>query len=134
MTTYEVTSERNGHQLIASWPDLPERAHHPVAVFKELKLATVAKSVLNAASRYRWHRWIQLQDHGIFTEESAGPDPTGHAATAKPPSGSPGASDLPERLPRLPTKPILGDAPIDEYLESCIEALIPDPGREAPVT
>ena len=69
MTTYEVTSERNGHQLIASWPDLPERAHHPVAVFNELKLATVAKSVLNAARRYRWHRWVQLQDHGIFTEE-----------------------------------------------------------------
>ena len=76
MTTYQVTSDRDGHQLTASWPDLPERANHTVATFEELKLATVARSVLNAASRYRWHRWVQLQNQGIFTEERVGPDPT----------------------------------------------------------
>ena len=86
MTTYQVTSDRNEHQLIASWPDLPERANHPVAVFKELKLATVAKSVLNAASRYRWHRWVQLQDQGVFTDERAGRDPTERPATATAPT------------------------------------------------
>jgi len=72
MTTYQVTSDGDGHDLVASWPDLPERANHPVATFKELKLATAAKSVLNAASRYRWHRWIQLQDEGLFTDERVG--------------------------------------------------------------
>ena len=75
MTTYQVTSNRDGYQLIASWPDLPERADHPVGTFEEEKLATAARSVLNAASRYRWHRWIQLQDEGVFTEERAGEDP-----------------------------------------------------------
>jgi len=81
MTTYQVTSEGDGHQLVASWPDLPERADHPVASFKELKLATAARNVLSAASRYRWHRWIQLQDQGIFTEErSARTRPTRRGA------------------------------------------------------
>ena len=83
MTTYQVTSDGNEHELTASWPDLPERANHPVAVFKELKLATVAKNVLNAASRYRWHRWVQLQDQGVFTDERVGPDPTERPATAQ---------------------------------------------------
>src|ERR1017187_622727 len=29
MTTYQVTSDGDGHDLVASWPDLPERANHP---------------------------------------------------------------------------------------------------------
>jgi len=37
-------------------------------------MATTAKSVLNAASRYRWHRALQLLEQGIFTEEEVGSD------------------------------------------------------------
>jgi hypothetical protein len=111
MTTYKVTSEGSRQHLVACWPDLPERVNHPVAAFKELKLAEVAKTVLNAASRYRWHRWIQLLDEGVFAEDQAGPDPTGPSA----------------RLPRLPTGVILGDSPMSADLEGRIEALIPDP-------
>ena len=134
MTTYQVTSNRNEHELIASWPDLPERANHPVAVFKELKLATVAKSVLNAASRYRWHRWVQLQDQGVFTDERVRPDPIERPATAQLPPGSARTSGQPPWLPRLPTSVVLGDAPISDYLQTRIEALIPGPDQEpAPV-
>lgn len=134
MTTYQVTSDGDGHDLVASWPDLPERANHPVATFKELKLATAAKSVLNAASRYRWHRWIQLQDEGLFTDERVGADPTERPATAQLPAGSAGTSGQPPWLPRLPTSAILGDSPMSDYLEARIEALIPGPGQEsAPV-
>ena len=91
MTTYQVTSEGDGHQLIASWPDLPGTGDHPVATFKELKLATAARNVLSAASRYRWHRWIQLHDQGFFTEERVGPGPGG-------------PSDGPNTLRRVPQR------------------------------
>ncbi len=131
MTTYQVTSNRNEHELTASWPDLPERANHPVAAFKELKLATVAKSVLNAASRYRWHRWVQLQDQGVFADERAGPDPAERPAAAQLSPGSARTSGQPPWLPRLPTSVILGEAPMSDYLQARIEALIPGPGQEA---
>ena len=134
MTTYQVTSDGNEHHLIASWPDLPERASHPVATFKELKLATVARSVLSAASRYRWHRWVQIQDQGVFSDERVEPDPTERPATAQLPPGSVETSGQPPWMPRLPTTVILGDSPISDYLEARIEALIPGAGQEpAPV-
>ena len=123
MTTYQVTSNRDGYQLTASWPDLPERADHVVGTFEEEKLAAAARSVLNAASRYRWHRWIQLQDEGVFTEERAGEDlvtsPTaGQLSTAS------AATSAPSRwLPRLPTGVVLGDSPMSDYLQSRIESL-----------
>ena len=45
-----------------------------------------------------------------------------------------GTSGQPPWLPRLPTSVILGDAPISDYLETRIEALIPGPDQEpAPV-
>ncbi len=129
MTTYQVTSDGAGHQLTASWPDLPERANHPVATFEELKLATVARSVLNAASRYRWHRWVELQGQGIFTEERLGPDPADPLAGAQPPKGAVMSARL-ASLPRLPTDVILGDSPMNEYLAARIEALLPAAGQE----
>ncbi|MGD0945589.1 MAG: hypothetical protein ABR972_15145 [Acidimicrobiales bacterium] len=110
MTTYEVESEDDGHHLLASWPDLPERASHPVATFQELKLATVAKSVLSAASRYRWRRWVDLANNGVLASRSREPE---------------GAS-----LPTLPTSAVLGDPPMSAELEQRIEALIPAPGQE----
>jgi hypothetical protein len=110
MTTYEVESEDDGHHLLASWPDLPERASHPVATFQELKLATVAKSVLSAASRYRWRRWVDLANNGVLASRSREPE---------------GAS-----LPTLPTSAVLGDSPMSAELEQRIEALIPAPGQE----
>jgi hypothetical protein len=133
MTTYEVTSDASGHNLVASWPDLPERANHPVATFQELKLATVAKSVLNAASRYRWCRWIQLLDEGTFTEKMAGPDPTAvqQPTIAQPAPDSGATSDQVPRLPRLPTSAVLGDSPMSEYLQARIEGLLQDPGETA---
>ena len=70
MTTYEVDNEEDRYCLRASWPDLPERANHDVAGFKEEKLAAVARSVLGAASRYRWRRAVQLVDEGIFTRQT----------------------------------------------------------------
>ena len=129
MTTYQVTSDRDGHQLTASWPDLPERANHPVATFEELKLAIVARSVFNAASRYRWHRWVQLQNQGIFTEERVEPEPTEPRAAAQPPKGTARAARLPS-LPRLPTSVVLGDSPMGDYLAARIEALVPAAGQE----
>jgi hypothetical protein len=129
MTTYQVTSDRDGHQLTAFWPDLPERANHTVATFEELKLATVARSVLSAASRYRWQRWVQLQNQGIFTEERVGPDPTEPTTTAQPPKGAAKSARLPS-LPRLPTDVILGDSPMGDYLAGRIKALVPAGGEE----
>ena len=133
MPPYEVTSDASGHNLVASWPDLPERANHPVATFQELKLATVAKSVLNAASRYRWCRWIQLLDEGTFTEKMAGPDPTAvqQPTIAQPAPDSGATSDQVPRLPRLPTSAVLGDSPMSEYLQARIEGLLQDPGETA---
>jgi hypothetical protein len=130
MTTYQVTSDGNGHQLVASWPDLPERVNRPVATFKELKLATAAKSVLNAASRYRWHRRIQLLDEGIFTDEQAGPDPIERPATARLSPGSSDASGQPPWLPRLPTSVVLGDSPMSDHLQARIESLLPVSGPQ----
>ncbi len=129
MTTYQVTSDGDGHRVTASWPDLPGRANHPVATFEELKLATVARSVLNAASRYRWHRWVQLQNQGIFTEERVGPDPTEPTAATQPPKTTAKSARL-HSLPRLPTGVILGDSPMGDYLAARIEALVPAPGEQ----
>ena len=130
MTTYQVTTEGGGHQLTASWPDLPEPGNHPVATFEELKLATVARSALNAASRYRWHRWVQLQNQGIFTEERVGSEPSEPAASGQPPKGAPNKSGRLPSLPRLPTSVILGDSPMSDYLAARIEALVPTQGQE----
>lgn len=105
MTTYEVESQDSRHRLLASWPDLPERANHLVATFQDLKLATVAKTVLNAASRYRWRRWVQLVDEGVFKEQSA------QSAVS---------------LPPLPTDAIVGGAPLGTSLEEHIKALTAD--------
>ena len=105
MTTYEVESQDSRHRLLASWPDLPERANHLVATFQDLKLATVAKTVLNAASRYRWRRWVQLVADGVFKEQSA--------------QGAAG-------LPPLPTAAIVGGAPLGASLEEHIKALTAD--------
>jgi len=129
MTTYQVTSEGDGHQLVASWPDLPERADHPVASFKELKLATAARNVLSAASRYRWHRWIQLQDQGIFTEERVGPDPSDAPGSSQLATGS-GEPVQPPWLPRSTTNVLLGYAPMSDYLAARIEALVTGAGDE----
>jgi hypothetical protein len=114
MTTYEVDSDEDGHHLLASWPDLPERASHPVSTFQDLKLATVAKTVLNAASRYRWRRWVQLLDDGVFTESHPGKETVG--------------------LPTLPTAAILADSQMYAGLEKQIEALIPGAGEESEPT
>ena len=111
MTTYEIESEANGHRLLASWPDLPERASHTVATFQELKLASAAKSVLNAASRYRWRRWVGFIGDGVFTVKSA-------TESAE--------------LPELPTSALLGDPPMNEELAHKIQALIPGPGDTPP--
>ena len=132
MTTYEVTTDEAGHHLTASWPDLPERASHPVATFQELKLAAAARSVLDTASRYRWRRWLQLIDVGVFTEEEVGPDPPEtQVAAVEPPAtdvdANVGASSP---LPRLPTRAILGDSPMGEQLEQRIVSMLPAPGTE----
>jgi hypothetical protein len=104
MTTYEVENEdSSGHRLTASWPDLPERAGHLVANFRDPKLAAVAKTVLNAASRYRWRRWVQLLDEGVFNE----PHATGSAS-----------------LPALPTGAVLGESGLGAELEEPIRTLI----------
>ena len=129
MTTYQVTSNRDGYELIASWPDLPERVDHPVGTFGEEKLATATRSVLNAASRYRWHRWIQLYDEGVFTEERAGEDPVDRPTDEHLSLGSATTSAPSRWLPRLPTGVILGDSPMSGYLEGRIESLIKDPGQ-----
>jgi len=131
MTTYQVTSDGNEHHLIASWPDLPERVNHPVATFQELKLATVASSVLNAASRYRWRRWVHLQNQGVFTEERVGPDPTEPPTSGQLPKGSAAVSRRSLWLPRLPTSVVLGDSPMNRYLETRIEGLVPVAGQES---
>jgi len=110
MTTYEVDSRESRHGLVASWPDLPERASQLVATFEELKLAAVAKSVLGAASRYRWRRRLQQLDEGVFTDQSRSPEVA--------------------ELPALPTEVVLGEAAMPEYLERRIEALLPAPGHE----
>ena len=103
MTTYELESEdSSGYHLIASWPDLPERISHPVATFQDPKLAAVAKTVLNAASRYRWRRWVELLDEGVFNE-------TRDAGSTS--------------LPALPTGAVLGDLPLGADLEEWIRAL-----------
>src|ERR1017187_2555155 len=103
MTTYEVENEdSSGYHLSASWPDLPERISHPVATFQDPKLAAVAKTVLNAASRYRWRRWVELLDEGVFNE-------TRDAGSTS--------------LPALPTGAVLGDLPLGADLEEWIRAL-----------
>jgi hypothetical protein len=106
MTTYELESTDESHLLLASWPDLPERASHPVATFADLKLASVAKTVLGAASRYRWRRRVQLLEEGVF----AGTAPTGP--------------------PELPSEVVVGDSPMNADLEKQIEALVPGPDQE----
>ena len=130
MTTYRVESDETGHHLVASWPDLPERASQSVAIFEDLKLASVAKSVLSAASRYRWRRWLELLDAGIFSEEQVPPDPTpadrSDVTGVAPDSG--GGPDQPSWLPRLPTTVILGDSTMGAYLEERIERLLPEAG------
>jgi hypothetical protein len=132
MTTYEVASDETGHHVTASWPDLPERASHPVATFQELKLAGAARSVLDAASRYRWRRWLQLIDGGVFSEEQAGPDPTLTDATTSLliASDSGVKSGQPSWLPRLSTSAVLGDSPMSQNLEQRIKDLIPDSGEQ----
>jgi len=114
MTTYEVESETSsGHRLVASWPDLPERASYRVATFRDLKLAAVAKTVLNAASRFRWRRWVQLLDEGAFNELRS----VGSAS-----------------LPALSTSAVLGESPLSAVLEERIKAVSADSdsGREPP--
>jgi hypothetical protein len=105
MTTYDVQSSDGDHKLVASWPDLPERANHAVARFEELKLASAARSVLGAASRYRWHRLIQLLDAGVLP-------------------GQPAAQ--PTELPELATGAVLGDQAMSPELRGTLERLIPN--------
>jgi hypothetical protein len=133
MTTYQVTSDQDRHHLIASWPDLPERSSHPVATFQELKLATVAKTVLNASSRYRWHRWVQLLDEGVF------PDEVATQASVQEPTVSQTSLEVDLTsgpMPELPSKAILGDLPMSDDLEREIKERSPDtngqPGRPDP--
>ena len=130
MTTYRVESDETGHHLVASWPDLPERASQSVAIFEDLKLASVAKSVLSAASRYRWRRWMELLDAGMSSEERVPPDPTpadSPDVTGDAPDSG-GGPDEPSWLPRLPTTVILGDSTMGAYLEERIERLLPEAG------
>jgi hypothetical protein len=108
MTTYEVDDQEDRLCLRASWPDLPERASHEVARFQDAKLAAVARSVLGAASRYRWRRAVQLVDEGAFVGK---------------PDGKPGS------LPVLPSDVLLGDSPMRPELEKLITALIPGDGE-----
>jgi len=119
--------------MATSWslpgPTYPNVRINPVASFKELKLATAARNVLSAASRYRWHRWIQLQDQGIFTEERVGPDPSDAPGSSQLATGS-GEPVQPPWLPRLPTNVLLGDAPMSDYLAARIEALVTGAGDE----
>jgi hypothetical protein len=132
MTTYKVTSEGASHRVIASWPDLPERASHLVAEFEESKLARAAGTVLNAASRFRWRRWLELLEVGISSEDQAGPDPdaSGPAEGTTSAKGPSKQSDSPSWLPRLPTAAVLGDAPMSDYLKCRVEALLAPPGQE----
>ena len=108
MTTYDVNSGDSGHKLFASWPDLPERSSHEVATFEELKLAVVARTVLNAASRYRWRRRVELVGEGVFVDRD-------------------GAQ--PAELPALSTSVVLGDSPMSTELTKRIQALVPAAGQ-----
>ncbi len=96
-----------------------------------------ARSVLEAASCYRWHRMLQLWDEGVFTEANAGPDPIvklSWSAFAGPVSRFGRGHEEPGWLPRLATDVVLGDSPMSQYLRERIEALIPDQqGQPAPV-
>ena len=68
MTTYEVNSGDSVHSLVASWPDLPERADHLVATFQDAEarrrgenrarrgLALPLASTAPARRRRRLHR------------------------------------------------------------------------------
>ena len=133
MTTYRVDSEDES-TVIATWTDLPIKGSLPVGPFAEAKMATTAKSVLNAASRYRWHRALQLLEQGIFTEEEVGSDAAQmeQPAIAQLASDSDWGSDETEWLPRLPTSVVLGDSPMSEYLGKTIEGIVPDPVVERP--
>jgi hypothetical protein len=133
VTTYRVDSEDES-TVIATWTDLPIKGSLPVGPFAEAKMATTAKSVLNAASRYRWHRALQLLEQGIFTEEEVGSDAAQmeQPAIAQLASDSDWGSDETEWLPRLPTSVVLGDSPMSEYLGKTIEGIVPDPVVERP--
>jgi hypothetical protein len=128
MTSYGVHPE-NECMLIATWADLPIKCRLPVGPFAEVKMATTAKSVLNAASRYRWHRALQLLEQGIFTEEEVGSDAAAmeQPAIGQLASDSDWGSDETEWLPRLPTSVVLGNSPMSEYLRKTIEGIVPDP-------
>jgi hypothetical protein len=124
MTSYGVHPE-NECMLIATWADLPIKGRLPVGPFAEVKMATTAKSVLNAASRYRWHRALQLLEQGIFTEEEVGSDAAAmeQPAIGQLASDSDWGSDETEWLPRLPTSVVLGNSPMSEYLRSQFSGL-----------
>lgn len=127
MTTYGLDS-RNDRLLVASWPDLPIEAYETVGPFADREIAALAPSVLEAASRYRWHRMLQLWDEGAFTDERAGPDPIVASTESSGGGATPGCrmSEEPGWLPRLPTEVLLGDSPMTQYMRERIEALIPD--------
>jgi hypothetical protein len=131
MTSYGVHPE-NECMLIATWADLPTKGSLPVGPFAEVKMATTAKSVLNAASRHRWHRALQLLEQDIFTEEQVGAAPAvmEQPAIAQLASDSDWGSDETEWLPRLPTSVVLGDSPMSEYLRKNIEWIVRDSIKE----
>lgn len=128
MTIYRI-DPGDGRALIASWPDLPIHGSATVGAFASAETAMTAQSVLEAASRYRWHRMLQLWDEGVFTEARAGPDPIVNfswSAFPGPVSGFRRGLEEPGWLPRLATDVVLGDSPMSQYLRERIEALMPD--------
>jgi len=113
--------------VVATWPDLPIHGSASVGPFTGTEMTMTAEGVLSAASRYRWHRMLQLWDEGVFTDAQAGPDPIvnlSRSTTARPESDW--RPHEPGWLPRLPTNAVLGDSPMTQYLKERIEAMIPD--------
>lgn len=118
MTSYRIDPV-DGRTLIARWPDLPIQGSATVGSFADTVTAMTVQRVLDAASRYRWHRMLQLWDEGVFTDARAGSDPIVSF------SRSTLAGPEPGWLPRLATDVILGDSPMSQYLRERIDTSIP---------
>ena len=129
MTTYQVTSDRDSHQLTASWPDLPEWANHPVASFEELKLATVSEE--RAQRRFP----LPLAPVGPTSEPGHLHRGTGRAGS----NGVPGARTATERHGEVHPAPVAAGVAdrCDPRRDADgrpprgqIEALVPAAGQE----
>ena len=65
------------HKLLASWPDLPERANHAVARFEELKLAVgCAERPWRCLARTDGTAWIRLLRRSVSCRASPPRRPT----------------------------------------------------------